>query len=141
MTPDSAVVDTNVLISAALAADSVPAQVVDLLLRDSVLLFSDETFLELTQTLCRRKFDRYLSLEHRQGLLHDFAAVSQWVALPTEGLTRHCRDPKDEMFIHTALQGGATWLVSGDQDLLVLSMAPRLEILSPAQALGKLQRL
>jgi predicted nucleic acid-binding protein len=43
------------------------------------------------------------------------------------------------MFLHTALQSKAEWLVSGDKDLLWLPSAEwGFEILLPAQALEKM---
>lgn len=127
------VIDTNVLISAALSSNSVPAQIVDLLLEQATLLFSDATFHGFETRLWRPKFDRYLSVEHRRLLLHDFAAVAEWVELPTpSGL--------DDVFIHTALHGRATWLISGDRDLLELKSVPELEILPPAKALALWQQ-
>lgn len=133
-----AVVDTNVLISAALAPRSAPAQVVDCLLQHATLVFSRETFEELETRLWRPKFDRYLDMDRRRLLLHDFAAACRWVDLPPRPRPAYSRDPDDDVFLHTALHGKAEWLVSGDQDLLTLPPADwGFEILSPAQALRK----
>lgn len=59
-----------------------PAQIVDCLLQKATLVFSQETFEELQTRLWRPKFDRYLDMERRHLLLHDFAAAAQWVDLP-----------------------------------------------------------
>lgn len=32
----------------------------------------------------------------------------------------NCRDPKDNKFLELAVSGNATWIVSGDKDLLSL---------------------
>jgi len=138
---ERAVVDTNVLISAALSPRSAPAQIVDYLLQYAILVFSRETFAELETRLWRPKFDRYLDMERRRLLLHDFAAAAQWIDLPATPRSAHSRDPDDDVFLHTALHGKAEWLVSGDKDLLELSPAEwGFEILSPAQALEKWQQ-
>jgi len=60
-----------------------------------------------------------LSLDSRWQLLHDFAAVSDWVNLESD-LPSYGRDVDNDKFIHTALACGARWLVSGDGDLLEL---------------------
>jgi len=131
------VVDTNVLISAALSPRSAPAQIMDCLLQHATLVFSRETYQELETRLWRPKFDRYLDMERRRLLLHDFAAAAQGVDLPAARKT-YCRDPDDDVFLYTALHGKADWLVSGDKDLLELPPADWVfEILSPAQALEK----
>lgn len=135
---ERAVIDTNVLISAALSPRSAPAQIVDCLLQHATLVFSRETFQELETRLWRPKFDRYLNIDHRRLLLHDFAAAAQWVDLPVVPRPTYCRDPNDDVFLHTALHGKAEWLVSGDKDLLEFPSADwGFEILSPAQALEK----
>ena len=135
---ERAVVDTNVLISAALSPRSVPAQIVDCLLQHATLIFSRETFEELETRLWRPKFDRYLDMDRRRLLLHDFAAVAQWVDLPAPPRPAYSRDPDDDVFLHTAQQGKVQWLVSGDKDLLELPPTDwGFEILSPAQALEK----
>lgn len=135
---DRAVIDTNVLISSALSPRSAPAQIVDCLLQHATLVFSRETFEELETRLWRPKFDRYLDIDRRRLLLHDFAAVAQWVDLSAAPRPTYSRDPDDDVFLHTAAHGNAEWLVSGDRDLLELSPGDwGFEILSPAQALGR----
>jgi len=136
-----AVVDTNVLISAALSPMSAPAQIVGCLLQEATLVFSRETFHELETRLWRPKFDRYLNIDRRRLLLHDFAAVAQWVDLPVAPRSAYSRDPDDDVFLHTAWLGKAEWLVSGDKDLLELSSADwGFEILEPVHALAKWQQ-
>lgn len=131
-----AVIDTNVLISAALSSSTPPALVAHHLLERGRLLFSRETFGELETRLWRPKFDRYLTIEFRRALLHDFNAAAQWVSLNGDPRARisHSRDPDDDTFVHAALVGGADWLVSGERDLLDLPAMGDLRILSPAQA-------
>ena len=138
---DRVVIDTNVWISAALSVNGVPAQVVHRVLRDGLPVFSNATFAELELRLWKPKFDPYLSLEIRRAILRDAKAVAEWVnpQLAFTAIT-HCRDPNDDKFIHAALAANAPWLVSGDQDLLVLafgfeSSASTLRIVSPSIAL------
>jgi putative PIN family toxin of toxin-antitoxin system len=127
------VIDTNVLISAALIEDSTPAAVVRLALQRGRIVFSAATFAELQTRLWRPKFDRYLTLEMRKLLLHDLASVADWV-VPTT-MSRHSPDPDDDMFVHLALAAAAELLISGDRDLLDLGRVEGVAILSPAEAL------
>lgn len=129
------VVDTNVLISAALSATGAPARIVAHVLTHYRLVFSQETFDEFDSRLWRPKFDRYLSPGTRRLLLHDFSAVADWVVLPRGSLPTWSRDPDDDKFIHTARAGDPRWLVSGDRDLLDLSTVEGIRILSPNRAL------
>lgn len=136
MTNPEWVIDTNVLISAALAARGAPAQLVQLVLERGALVFSQPTFNELKTRLYRPKFDRYISLELRESVLHDLSAAARWVEIGEPG--RYCRDRSDDMFIETALAAQAGVLVSGDQDLLDAPAIAGLRILTPQQALAEL---
>jgi len=142
MKVDRVVIDTNVLISAALIPASPPARCVDWVLANATVLFSPSTFEELQTRLWRPKFDRYLSLEQRQAILHDMGAAALWVtpepsaAAITASISR---DPDDDKFIHLALAGKAAWLITGDQDLLALTRIGNLEIITPAQVLERIQ--
>jgi len=126
------VIDTNVLISAALSAQGTPAKLLRWVLESHTLVFSQATFDELQSRIYRPKFDRYITLEQRQRLLHDFNASAHWIDLAP--YPAYCRDPDDDKFIATALQAHADWLVSGDNDLLHAPTSAGLRIVTPAQA-------
>ena len=130
------VIDTNVWLSAALSANGAPARVVRRVLAHGIPVFSEATFAELNTRIWKPKFDRYLTMQARQGILHDARALSHWVEIPkaTEGL-QFSRDKDDDKFIHTALAGAAMWLVTGDQDLLCIEADVGVRIVDPAQAL------
>ena len=137
------VIDTNVLISAALSPLGATAQVVRQVLGEHLIVFSSATFAELETRLWKPKFDRYTSLEARKSLLHDFSAVAHWAKVSGElALQKFSRDADDDMFVHATLASGSTLLVTGDQDLLVLALDLKrryaIEICKPADALGLL---
>lgn len=133
------VVDTNVLISAALSSAAPPARLVRHVLAQGALMFCDATFAELHSRLWRPKFDRYLSIEDRKLLLHDFSAASIWVDVPPSMALRHfSRDPDDDKFLQLALAGPASHIVSGDLDLLDLGQVEGIPIWTPAQACAAL---
>lgn len=136
--PARVVLDTNVLISAALLPRSVPAHLLRQVLLQSRLVFSQATFTELETRLWKPKFDRYLSLDTRRSLLTDLSAVAEWVE--PKSTARHSRDADDDAFIHAAIDGGAVWLVSGDDDLLVLGRVQEVEMIRPAEAVGRIKR-
>lgn len=135
MKAERVVVDTNVLISAALSSDTAPAEAVRQALTRHRLVFARETFEELETRLWRAKFDRYLSQDIRRLLLHDFNSVADWITLPSGTLPACSRDPDDDKFIHTALKSGSRWLISGDRELLDFSEIQGVQILSSARAL------
>jgi putative PIN family toxin of toxin-antitoxin system len=131
------VLDTNVLISAALSRQGSPYALVQQVLAHARLVFSEPTFEELRTRLYRPKFDRYISLEMRERVLRDLSACAVWVEIDRQG--QWSRDPDDDKFIATALQIPAAVLVSGDQDLLNVQAPAGLRILTPAQALSEFQ--
>lgn len=132
------VIDTNVWISAALSKAGAPAQVVRRVLSNGIAVFSAATFAELEARLWKPKFDRYLSLESRRAILHDANAAAHWVNISESiAAQRYCRDADDDKFIHTALAANAPWLVTGDQDLLVIPAGLGVRILAPAEALQR----
>jgi uncharacterized protein len=135
--PEHWVVDTNVLISAALSRQGSPYLLVQHLLAHARLVFSDSTFEELRTRLHRAKFDRYISRELRERLLHDLSASAVWVELGDH--PSWSRDPDDDKFIATALKVPDACLVTGDQDLLTAAAPPGCLILTPAQALSRVR--
>lgn len=134
------VIDTNVWISGLLTQTGYPAQLTRQAVRRGQPVFSADTFAELKERLWRPKFDRYLTLEQRKALLGDLESIALWIDVPPAiAENTFCRDATDDKFIHAALAAGSAWLVSGDQDLLVLSqrlLPLGVRIVSPADAMS-----
>lgn len=133
------VIDTNVLISAALLRGSLPAARVGRVLRSCRIVFSSATFAELETRIWRPKFRRDITLENRELVLHDLAAAAEWVE-PARVAT-NSGDADDDKFVHAALAARARWLVAADSDLLTLGQVEDVVILTPAQALRRLKGL
>ena len=130
MRAERCVVDTNVLISALLQPSGRTAEVLSAIrAAGGVLLFSDETFAELASRLLRPKFDRYVAPATRQRFLGDLAGVAEWVTIT--GVVHVCRDPDDDKFLETAINGEADCLVTGDADLRTLDPFHGVRILTP----------
>jgi uncharacterized protein len=130
------VVDTNVLLSAALSPTGAPAAVLAWLLVHANLVLSKSTFSELEARIFKPKFDRYLSLETRKRILHDVSASALWIEVSTDLAAQvYCRDPDDDAFVHAAIAADACVIVSGDADLLVLDPLGTIRILTPRMAL------
>ena len=135
MRADRVVLDTNVLISAALTRTGPPRRVVDLVRAgNGVLLFSDETFAELRDRILGSKFDRYVGRESRAAFVALLAAVAEWVPIASASLG--CRDPTDDKILETALMGRADHLVTGDGDLLAMSPFHGIPIITPPRFLA-----
>jgi len=128
------VLDTNVLVSRLLLPGGVAALAVDHALALGVPLVSDDTLAELAAVLSRRKFDRWVSLDERQRFLQLLGGVVRHVRITHR--VQACRDPRDDKFLHVALNGEAEAIVTGDRDLLVLDPFHGVRILNPAAFLG-----
>ncbi|MBD2774385.1 putative toxin-antitoxin system toxin component, PIN family [Iningainema tapete] len=129
------VFDTNVLISALLFRNSKPGQALRLAVKRGDILLSKQTLEELNEVLSRPKFDRYVTSEEKEEFLE--ALVERAILVePTEEV-QVCRDGKDDKFIELALSGKANFIVSGDEDLLVLNPFGEVCILKPEDFLQR----
>lgn len=125
------VIDTGVVVSAALLPGSAPRQAVDRALALGRLLVSSETLFELDDVLRRPKFDKYVTEEHRLELLAALVHQAELVEI-TERI-RECRDSQDDKFLELAVCGNASHHVTGDADLLCMSPYREIRILTPAE--------
>ena len=135
VTRERVVVDTNALISRLLLPDSVPAQAVHEIVTGATLLSSEATIGELADVLARTKFDPYVSVADRQQFLRLLSRVTEIV--PITHTVRVCRDPRDDKFLELAVNGEATLIVTGDNDLLSLNPFRDIPIIKPAAYLSR----
>ncbi|MGB5770128.1 MAG: putative toxin-antitoxin system toxin component, PIN family [Crocosphaera sp.] len=129
------VIDTNVIISAILFNNSPPGKAVNLANKRGRILLSDTIFQEMQKTITRPKFDRYLSFDSRRQILSKLLLDSELVEI-TETITV-CRDPKDNQFLELAVSGKANFMITGDQDLLVLNPFQGIQIITVNEFLNK----
>jgi putative PIN family toxin of toxin-antitoxin system len=123
------VLDTNVLVSAALKENSVPAAAVHLVLERGTLLKSDLTAAELLGVLDRPYLARLIAPRHRDWIIATLTAAER-VSI-AEGIAV-CRDPDDDKYLELAVSGHADLIVSGDADLLALNPFRDIPIVTPA---------
>ena len=122
------VLDSNVLLSALVFAGGTLGRFRSLWSTGKILPFaSKETTQELIGLLANKKFK--LDSREQTSLLADYLPFVQiadiflgiqQISLPI------CRDACDQMFLELALASKADFLVTGDQDLLVLASTPNL---------------
>ena len=124
------VIDTGVLVSAAIRPQSVPALALERALLHYEVCASQATLAELQDVLSRSKFDRYASPEMRQafvdGLLRHLRVVA--VTQPVS----ECSDPKDDKFLALALAVSAEMIVASDPHLTQMHPWRAIPILPPA---------
>lgn len=101
--------------------------------RQGKLLISRDTIEELSSVLQRKGFEKYISEEERMEFL--VALANACTLVETSERVSACRDPRDDKFLELAVNGGATCIVTGDHDLLVLHPFRGIAIVSPRQFL------
>ncbi len=123
------VVDTNVLVSAALKTASFPFIVIRWIDRNGGLLKSAATEQEVLDVLQRPRIAALVTPSFRDGLTRLLAAA-ELVAIDERIAV--CRDPKDDKFLELAVNGRADVIVTGDRDLLALDPFRGVSVVPPA---------
>jgi uncharacterized protein len=127
------VLDANVLVSAYINPEGTPGQIVQSFLRDGsfALVLSEPIIAEVLEALAypkvlkaaRSKIDVALWFE-------DLVVLSKLLGDDFE-VPRLSTDPDDDKYIATAIAGRATFLVTGDPDLLTVRQHEGLRIFTP----------
>ncbi|MBS1623000.1 MAG: putative toxin-antitoxin system toxin component, PIN family [Bacteroidetes bacterium] len=127
------IVDTNLWISLLLTKDY---QKFDSMLDDQniTLIFSEELLNELIEVTRRPKFKKHFEQEDVDELIAIINRIADFIAVTT--IVNICRDPKDNFLLALALDGKADYLITGDQDLLVLKTIKKTSILSMTEYLS-----
>jgi putative PIN family toxin of toxin-antitoxin system len=129
------VLDTNALVSHLLRPNSTAGRPVRLAMANTRVLASDATMTELADVLSRRKFDPYVTVRERQTFLRLLLALIDQI--PVLPVIQACRDPKDDKFLELAVAGAASFIVTGDADLLALHPFRGVHIVTPAGFLAE----
>ena len=127
------VLDTNVLISAALKEKSLPGAVVYLAVNQHQLLASEATKAELVRVMAKPYLARVIAPAFTTWLTQTINAA-ETVEIKTS--ITDCRDEDDNKFLELAVNGHADIVVSGDDDLLCLHPFRGIPILTPAAFLA-----
>ena len=127
--PSRVILDTNVWISFLIGKQI--QRLRPLLARQAaIIIVAPELLDELSEVVQRPKLARYFSPERAQDLLHYLCLQGEVVRITSE--VKLCRDPKDNFLLALAKDGQADFLVTGDQDLLVLGSFDQARIITPS---------
>ena len=92
------------------------------------ILFSEELFDELIEVIQRPKFKKYFSQEDITELMSLLNLKAEKVKITKS--FKDCRDPKDNFLLNLCVSGNADYLITGDDDLLVLNPFLGVEIIN-----------
>ena len=127
------VIDTNVFISALLNPVGIPRKVINIAFNQFTILQSEATYQELATRISKNKFDKYLEKDDKLDFLLSLKNRSLFVEFVHE--TTICSDSDDNKFLELALSGMAQYIITGDNDLLILNTYQRIPIITPAEFL------
>jgi uncharacterized protein len=122
------VLDTVVLIKAALSERSPTAAAYKKADTQGILIYSDETIVELERKLAMDKFDKYIAAIKRRQFLKNYLQIG--LNIPITKIAKICRDPNDDMFLSLALSAHADCVITEDKDMLVLNPFENIPVLS-----------
>ena len=128
-----AVLDANVLISAAISPRGTPGRVVTAFLtRDAFeLVLSPAIVAEVEAVLQLPKIRKYVRApDEALSWLADLVALADLV-MDTGRVKGVCRDPDDDAVLAAAIEGRATVIATGDADLLALGEYSGIPIVTP----------
>jgi putative PIN family toxin of toxin-antitoxin system len=124
------VIDTGVLVSAAIRPESVPALALEKALLNFEVCATDETLAELETVLLRDKFDRYAPQATRQTFIDGFRRQALVLAVTLH--VTDCPDPADNKFLALAEAAEAELIVASDPHLTAMHPWRGIPILPPA---------
>jgi len=120
------VLDTNVLVSYLLFPNREHAQAVRILVEQHTTLYSEQLIAEFLRVIGRAKLVRYYEPDDVAEFIVWYRRFSELVSVTAE--VHVCRDPKDDHVLALALSGAASWIATGDLDLLSLNPFRGIEI-------------
>jgi putative PIN family toxin of toxin-antitoxin system len=124
------VIDTGVLVSAAIRPRSIPALALEKAFLHFDVCASDETLAELEAVLMRPKFDRYASAVERAEFVAGF--IQRAIRVSVVRTVTDCRDPDDNKFLALAEAAEAELIVASDPHLTEMHPWRDIPILPPA---------
>ncbi|SHE88374.1 hypothetical protein SAMN05444278_107102 [Psychroflexus salarius] len=92
------------------------------------LIFSDELISEFVEVVNRPKFKKYFSKNDIEKILDYFDQYGKLVKVKSD--IKICRDEKDNFLLNLSIDSKADYLITGDNDLLVLKKIERTKIMN-----------
>ena len=124
------VLDTNVLISGIFWGGH-PKKILEMVVKGTVKLYATESIVKEYFRIIEKIGKKNPSIVNEWNmLLLDLLNIIE----ATEEIAI-CRDEYDDMFIECAVACGAKYIVSGDEDLLVLEKYREIQIITPKKYL------
>ncbi|MDQ0641044.1 putative PIN family toxin of toxin-antitoxin system [Pedobacter sp. W3I1] len=111
------ILDTNLWISFLISKDFSKLDEI-IFSKKSILIFSQELLEEFLEVVKRPKFRRYFAQTDIEELLETIDEYGEFIVVKSK--IEICRDAKDNFLLSLAVDGKADFLLTGDQDLLMI---------------------
>lgn len=133
------VIDTNVIVSALLKSDSIPALIVSLILQKHIkVCLSSEIFIEYTEVFNYKKL-KALNHADVQDLLLSIKENALWFS-PKESIEIIKDDPDDNKFLECAFEAQADFFITGNTKHFTIDTFHQIQIVKPKQFLDIVSR-
>jgi uncharacterized protein len=129
------VIDTNLWISFII---SNRLEQLDALLSSGTvrLLFSMELVAEIQETIRKPKLRKFFTGYALEEMLVTLAPYVDFIDVESKVAT--CRDPKDNFLLALAKDGQADYLITGDQDILILKKSGKTRMITYSSFISKI---
>lgn len=135
-----AVIDTNIIISAAIGKSVTFLAIYNAFVDGSFTpILSPVLQKEILNSIKKPRLRRYFRTEEMKRF-KELIKSDAILVIPTKKLAL-CRDPKDNILLETALEAKADFIVTSDKDLLVLKSCAGIPIVTARQFLKMLNKL
>ena len=124
------VLDTNIVVSAAICEDGNPAKVFEMLLLEEITNHTTEQIIdEIKKVMARPKITKRLSMVEVGFIVSNFERFSQKIKTK-EVINEVKDDPDDNKFIECAVAASADYIITGDEHLLKIKEFRGIRIVS-----------
>jgi putative PIN family toxin of toxin-antitoxin system len=112
------IIDTNLWISFLITKNFTKLDEI-IFSKKCVLVFSKELLEEFLTVAKRPKFRRFFSSSDIEEILETIQEYAEFIEVTSK--TEVCKDPKDNFLLSLSMDGSADFLLTGDNDLLMLT--------------------
>ena len=128
------IIDTNLWISFLITKNFTKLDEI-LFSKECVLIFSQELLEEFLAVAKRPKFRRFFSPSDLEEILESIQEYAEFIDVTSS--IEVCKDPKDNFLLSLSIDGNADFLLTGNNDLLILTKFHKTAIVTISEFLGE----
>ncbi|OGC08020.1 putative toxin-antitoxin system toxin component, PIN family [candidate division WOR-1 bacterium RIFOXYD2_FULL_36_8] len=129
------VLDTNVYISAILFG-GIPQKIIAFARNKKIIIISSDYILWEIQKVLRDKFN--IPNDHLYKIEQDILKLTQLTYVSSK-VNKITKDPTDNMILSSAIDGNASFIVTGDKHLLEIGFFKNIKITTPFNFIKRLK--